>query len=356
MKVVDLFSGCGGISYGLEQQGFDVRIGIDIDNSAIATFSGNHDQSVGLAADINVLTGEEILSEAQTPRIDIVVGGPPCQGFSLSGARRHRDPRNKLYLSFIRLVEELSPRVVIIENVPGMVSLYKGAAHREVVANLSSLKYTVTHKVLRASDYGVPQHRRRVFYVGIKGKEFEFPSPTHIDPGENDLFKSGLPPMVTCAEAIGDLPLLQNDIGEAVQDYESLPENQYQVSMRSGSKDIRNHIAARHSERIKNIIRLVPAGKNYKSLPPHLRNTRNFHVAWTRFPDNTPAPTIDTGHRHHFHYKADRVPTVRECARIQSFPDRFTFLGNKTEQFRQVGNAVPPILATVLAAAIGDQL
>jgi DNA (cytosine-5)-methyltransferase 1 len=122
--------------------------------------------------------------------------------------------------------------------------------------------------------------------------------------------------------------------------------------MRKESRVVLNHIAATHSEKVRSIIALVPPGRNYRSLPEDLRNTRNFHVAWTRFPDNSPAPTIDTGHRHHFHYKENRVPTVRECARLQSFPDNFIFYGNKTQQFRQVGNAVPPLMAKALGEAL----
>ena len=119
--------------------------------------------------------------------------------------------------------------------------------------------------------------------------------------------------------------------------------------MRERSMNVHNHIAAAHSEKVKTIIALVPDGCNYKSLPEEYRNSRNFHVAWTRFASNKPAPTIDTGHRHHFHYKYNRIPTVRECARLQSFPDDFIFMGNKTQQFRQVGNAVPPLMAQAIA-------
>ena len=138
--------------------------------------------------------------------------------------------------------------------------------------------------------------------------------------------------------------------------YETPAQNDYQRIMRKQSQIVYNHVAANHSEKVKQIISLVPAGGNYKSLPKELQNTRNFHVAWTRFPDNRPAPTIDTGHRHHFHYKYNRVPTVRECARIQSFPDNFIFLGNKTQQFRQVGNAVPPLMAEAIANQINKLL
>ena len=149
--------------------------------------------------------------------------------------------------------------------------------------------------------------------------------------------------------ALSDLPPLVDELGTEIADYATPSLNSYQSLMRERSLKVYNHIAAAHSEKVKTIIAMVPDGCNYKSLPEEYRNSRNFHVAWTRFASNKPAPTIDTGHRHHFHYKYNRVPTVRECARLQSFPDDFIFLGNKTQQFRQVGNAVPPLMAQAIA-------
>ena len=152
--------------------------------------------------------------------------------------------------------------------------------------------------------------------------------------------------------ALSDLPPLVETLGEDPAEYETKPKNSYQKLMRSNSKKVRNHIAASHSDKVKHIISLVPDGGNYKDLPEEYKNSRNFHVAWTRFRSDKPAPTIDTGHRHHFHYKYNRVPTVRECARLQSFPDDFIFEGKKTQQFRQVGNAVPPLMAQAIAEAL----
>ena len=156
--------------------------------------------------------------------------------------------------------------------------------------------------------------------------------------------------------ALSDLPPLIDELGENTMQYASKPNNEYQKLMRKRSSVVRNHVAASHSKRVQEIISLVPDGGNYKDLPEEYAHTRNFHVAWTRFASNKPAPTIDTGHRHHFHYKYNRVPTVRECARLQSFPDDFIFLGNKTQQFRQVGNAVPPIMAQEIAKKVIETL
>lgn len=343
-NVVDLFCGCGGLSYGFEQSNFKTILGIDHDKAAINTFKLNHKQAATILKDIRNISDDEILSVINGQRVDVVVGGPPCQGLSLSGPRKLDDPRNQLYLSFIRIVNLLQPKCVLIENVPGMVSLFKGKIKNEIIKSLEEIGYTVNFQILKASEYGVPQHRRRVFFIGYKKNiEFQFPSPTHTEDT-----------MISTYDALHDLPLLENDIGKEVQDYILSPQNSYQALMREHSLNVYNHIAAKHSDAVKETIKLVPPGKNYKSLPEELRSTRKFNVAWTRFPDHAPSPTIDTGHRHHFHYSANRVPTVRECARLQSFPDHFIFLGNKTEQFRQVGNAVPPLLAFTLAQKIKE--
>ena len=240
-------------------------------------------------------------------------------------------------MSYIRLVEEIRPRAFVIENVPGLVGLFKGEVKDHIIQRLSALGYHVEYRIMCASDYGVPQSRKRVVFVGTRNGEqiFTYPA-TSKD-------------IVTCEMALSDLPPLTDSLGEEVQDYVCHPANKYQQIMRKKSDSVRNHIAATHSEHVRHIISLVPDGGNYKDLPEEYRSSRNFHVAWTRFASQKPAPTIDTGHRHHFHYKYNRVPTVRECARLQSFPDDFHFLGNKTQQFRQVGNAVPPLMAEKIA-------
>ena len=349
-NIVDLFCGCGGLSYGFEQEGFKTILGIDHDKAAIDTFKLNHPNAEAILGDIREVSDESVLNIIGGQTVDIVVGGPPCQGLSLSGPRKYEDPRNQLYLSFIRIVKLLKPKYVLIENVPGMVSLFKGKIKDEIVKSLEELGYTVNFEILKASNYGVPQNRRRVFFVGCLNKEvFEFPTITHTE--EVDLIHSK---MVSTYDAISDLPLLEDTLGESIQNYNSEASSDYQKKMRQGSEYIYNHVAAKHSQRVIDTIKLVPAGKNYKALPEELRNSRKFNVAWTRFPDHAPAPTIDTGHRHHFHYLANRVPTVRESARLQSFPDSFVFTGNKTEQFRQVGNAVPPMLAAAIARKIRD--
>ncbi len=351
LSVLDLFCGCGGLSHGFAQAGYDIALGIDNDKQAIETFRATHPNANSICCDIRQLSSGDLVSNLPKRGVDVVIGGPPCQGLSLSGSRKLNDDRNSLYKKFIDVVKMLNPKAVLIENVPGIASLYKGVVKDNILQSLQKLGYSVKFEILRASDFGVPQHRRRIFFVGLKDADFNFPMPTHFSDKEQSPSRQT---MITCHDAISDLPLLDEDLGSISQAYHVKPTNKYQALMRLNSSDIRNHIAAKHSDRIKKIISLVPAGGNYKTLPPKYRSTRNFHVAWTRFPDRQPAPTIDTGHRHHFHYSANRVPTVRECARLQSFPDSFVFVGNKTEQFRQVGNAVPPILAKALAESLKE--
>lgn len=341
-NAIDLFCGCGGLSFGFEEAGFKILLGIDNDKKALETFELNHKNAKTMCGDITEITYEDIREVIGDEQIDVIIGGPPCQGMSLSGPRKFDDPRNGLYLSYIRLVAEIQPKAFVIENVPGLVSLFKGKIKDNILERFEDLGYVMQYRILCAADYGVPQNRKRVVFVGVKDGTFNYP-----EVGNN---------VVTCEMALSDLPPLAETLGEDVQDYYTNATNCYQEEMRYKSDGVYNHIAANHSEKVKRIISMVPAGGNYKDLPEAYRNTRNFHVAWTRFPKDRPAPTIDTGHRHHFHYEFNRVPTVRECARIQSFPDRFIFIGNKTEQFRQVGNAVPPIMARAIAKKIIDNL
>lgn len=341
-NVLDLFCGCGGLSYGFETAGYNVILGIDNDKKALETFELNHKGAKSICGDITEIHSENIDAVTGGKTIDVIIGGPPCQGMSLSGPRKFDDPRNKLYLSYIRLVEEIKPKAFVIENVPGLVSLFGGQIKDSIVKRLSDLGYTVCYKILCSADYGVPQSRRRVVFVGLKDNVFEYPSP--------------LKNQVTCEMALSDLPALENELGTEEQNYGTPAQNDYQKLMRLRSDTVKNHIAATHSQKVRDIIALVPDGGNYKDLPEQYKNTRNFHVAWTRFNSQKPAPTIDTGHRHHFHYKYNRVPTVRECARLQSFPDDFVFLGNKTQQFRQVGNAVPPLMAQAIAEKLKEYI
>lgn len=336
MNVVDIFAGCGGLSNGFEQAGFKVLLGIDNDESASKTFLHNHKNAQYLLKDIRQVKLTDIKEKIGNKKIDVVIGGPPCQGFSLSGKRAFLDPRNSLYLEYFRIVDMLKPTVSIIENVPGLASLYDGKALESIKQEFTKRGYSVSHKILKADEYGVPQIRKRIVIVGTKGKEFEFSKPNKM--------------VVTLAEAISDLPTLNGN--ESAEKYDKNPINEYQKMMRKQSKNLHNHTGTSHSEKTKEIISLVPEGGNYKNLPKKFQGTRKVNIAWTRLDSSKPSLTIDTGHRHHFHPWEDRVPSVRESARIQSFSDDFIFLGSKTSQYKQVGNAVPPLLAKNIASQL----
>lgn len=339
LNVIDLFCGAGGLSKGFEDAGYNVVLGIDNDVAALKTFEKNHNKSKVLKADLSEKeTFNEIEKIIGLNKIDVVVGGPPCQGFSLSGPRNFDDERNKLYLAMIETVKRLQPKAFVIENVTGMARLYNGTVRAEIIKRFKKMGYTVNSEILCAADYGVPQMRKRLFFVGLKEKMFEFPLP-YLQPSE----------YVTCKEAISDLPERIEDIGEEIDVYTKEPESDYQIIMRNGATILYNHVATKHTEMVKKVIAMVPDGGNYKDLPPGVGTSRKFNEAWTRYNSNKPSKTIDTGHRNHFHYEYNRVPTIRENARLQSFKDDFIFLGNKTEQNRQVGNAVPPLLGYAIA-------
>lgn len=348
MNVLDMFSGCGGLSRGFQDAGFSVVLGIDNDEAALKTFRINHQGSVAHNIDLfseDAINQIEWLLEGQ--QLDVIVAGPPCQGFSLTGPRNFDDPRNKLYLRVFDAVERFRPKAFVIENVRGMASLYKGQVRDEIINRFSKLGYTVTYRVVCAADYGVPQLRHRLVFVGLRYEygQFEFP-PSYLDPEH----------YIGCYAAIGDLPSRECDLGVDVDYYSVAPFTEYQRMMRGSNSILYNHVATNHTELVKSVIAMVPPGGNHKDLPKGVGNTRNFNVAWTRYHPDRPSNTIDTGHRNHFHYKWNRVPTIREFARLQSFPDDFVFCGTKTQQNRQVGNAVPPLLGKAIAIQLKKYL
>ena len=334
LKVLDLFSGCGGLSFGFGMQNFEIVAGIDNWQEALITFEKNHKGAKGILVDLSNAAAVKNLIK-NIGHIDVIVGGPPCQGFSISGKRNPNDPRNTLYKNFVELLKELKPAAFLMENVPNLVAMDKGKIKNKIIKDFSNMGYKVSHQILLASDYGVPQNRKRVVFVGLKnGKKFIFPTPTHSKK------------KITIQEAISDLSEKTTKDGTP---YSIAPRSEYQERMRKESNGLYNHEETLHTEKTKSIINLVPDGGNYKDLPEKYKNTRKVNIAWTRFSSKKPSLTIDTGHNHHFHYKYNRVPTARESARIQSFPDNFIFMGKKNDQLKQIGNAVPPLLAEAIA-------
>lgn len=346
--VIDLFSGAGGLSKGFLDAGYEVLLGIDNDMAALSTFEFNHNGAKALSLDLSDKKAfKEIEESIGNREIDVIVAGPPCQGFSLSGPRNFDDERNKLYLAVIKAVKTFKPKAFIIENVPGMATLYNGEVKEEILKRFKRLGYNIECKILCAADYGVPQMRKRLIFMGVRkdvGNPY-FPEP---------LFDESS--YVTCRDAIEDLPSRETEIGKDIDEYIAPPKTQYQKKMRGACTVLHNHVGTNHTKLVKDTIALVPEGGNYKDLPDGWGQSRKFNEAWTRYDGYKPSKTIDTGHRNHFHYRYNRVPTVRENARLQSFPDDFVFLGTKTQQYRQVGNAVPPLLGFVLANELLDIL
>ena len=343
-NAIDLFCGAGGLSLGFQQAGFNIIVGVDNEQAALDTFVFNHKGAIGLNADLSKQETFDLISKtAGNRKIDVIIAGPPCQGFSLTGPRNFDDPRNKLYLAVIEMVKQYNPKGFIVENVPGMANMYKGQVKDEVLRRFTEMGYNVDCRILKACDYGVPQMRKRLVFMGVRKDigEPHFPEPTFGPETER--------PYRTCRDAISDLPTRVNNLGQNEDEYEKPAETEYQILMRKNCSILYNHIATDHKQFVKDTIALVPEGGNYKDLPEGVGESRNFHMAWTRLNGNMPARTVDTGHRNLFHYELNRVPTVRESARIQSFPDDFVFKGTRTKQDRQVGNAVPPLLGQVLA-------
>jgi len=338
IQAIDLFSGCGGLSFGFQNAGIHTSLAVDNWPDALSTFKNNHPNSKTELFDLgskNLKPLINSLSDAQ-----IVFGGPPCQGFSISGKRDPNDPRNLLYKGFYEVVAEVRPKIFVMENVPNLASMDGGRLISEIESDFKSLGYNLSRKILLASDYGVPQNRKRLFLVGTQSSNnFEFPS------GRTSMAED----KITCLDALSDLP--ENSMQDGVA-YSSGPNSEYQKLMRKNSTGIFNHTITQHSSKTTEIISLVPDGGNYKDLPQELQSTRKVNIAWTRYSSKKPSLTIDTGHRHHFHYSYNRIPTVRESARLQSFPDTFIFEGSKTSQYKQVGNAVPPLLANAIGTAI----
>ncbi len=341
---IDLFCGCGGLSKGFELAGFEIVGGIDFNAAAIRTFNRNFKNGKGICCDILNADKKFILEQFDDlKKVDVIIGGPPCQGFS--SANRYNkegdDPRNKLFFEFMKFVDIAKPKVVVIENVRGIVTNNGGYAKDRIKELFEERGYLVSHKILDASMHGVPQKRLRNFFVMTKNELFDF-----------SVLQTFEKP-ITVAEAIADLYAFDDN-----QPYrEPKKKNPYLSYLRSGVVGLSNHDVRYPAEIVQKRISFVKQGHNWQDVPDELwptqRNNRHSS-AYKRLAENMPSVTIDTGNNHsnYFHPLYNRIPTVREAARLQSFPDGFEFLGNRSEQYRQVGNAVPPLLAKVIADEI----
>ena len=339
-KIIDLFCGCGGLSRGFEMAGFEIAVAVDMWKDAVVTYNHNHQGKVAICDDIGNLDDKYLEEIMQKGEVIGVIGGPPCQGYSTVGTRDVNDPRNHLYLEYCRVVEKVKPEFFVIENVKGLLTLGGGSFKEDIVDRFEKLGYKVKYKILNAADYGIPQNRRRVFFVGMKNDKFNFPMVKDYK--------------VTTNDALSDLPSLENQSESC--NYISEPQNDYQKKMREHSDKVMNHQATKHTEQTKKIIGMIKDGGKISELPEEYWSIRKYNKAFERMLSTGQSNTIDTGHRNYFHYKENRIPSVRESARIQSFPDEFEVLGSKTSQYKQIGNAVPPLLAYEIATAIKNNL
>jgi DNA (cytosine-5)-methyltransferase 1 len=381
---LDLFCGAGGITEGFRQAGFDCLYGNDLAEWAIRTFAENHPSAVADASPIERVNPSAVRRSLglQKGELDVLVGGPPCQGFSINAPERFlEDERNALFRHYIRFLDEFEPTSFVLENVPGMLSLAKGAVFDLILSEFQRRKYAVSVKILFAAQYGVPQQRWRLILLGTRGKTpLMHPEPTHYAVGTANFTGSRrltyrlepgdaghLEPAITVHEAIADLPRLRMGEGSEVLEYDQPPHSNYAKAMRSDDGVTYNHVGARLSKQNVERMRHIPPGGSWRDIPHDLlpagmqRARRSDHTKrYGRLRSDGLAATIMTKCDPHwgpvFLPDQDRSLTVREAARLQSFPDSYRFLGPRVAQYEQVGNAVPVLLAKAIACAIRDQV
>ena len=355
---IDLFCGAGGLSEGFRQAGFGVLAGNDIDEAAGQTYSATHLDATFIPGPIQDLSASKLLGASGLAKgdLDCLIGGPPCQAFSVYNHQRGmHDGRSQLFREYLRLVDGLSPKWIVMENVMGILSAGGGEAVRAIRDGLEGLGYRIEMQILKAEEYGVPQERRRVLFLGNRrGTPIVWPETTH---------GKGKANFVTIKDAIGDLPSLKNGEAKAPMAYTKAPGSDYQRELRSRSALVVNHSAPRLSainlERMKHI----PAGGSWRDIPVDLlpegmkrarrcdHTKRYGRMKWDGL-SCTILTKCDVHWGAYIHPSQDRAISVREAARIQSFPDWFQFEGSMTDQYVQVGNAVPPVLGRSIARSI----
>ena len=350
-RILDLFCGAGGMSYGMHKNGhFITKVALDINDKLAQTFKKNISDAELVIGDIkDDDIKKRIINLSKQYKINMIIGGPPCQGFSLKGKKLGLDdPRNFLFIEYLHLVEELKPDVFVIENVKSLMSTSNGWFKNQIINEINRLGYEVSVGVVKASDYGVPQTRERVIFLCSREKKIPLP-------------KSTVKTSVTVRDAIEDLAYLNSNEGDFEQDYITVAKSNYQKLMRSGSKKLYNHKASNHSKMAIHKLSMIPPEKGKECLPDSLLGKQKFNSTWGRLRWDEPSPTIDTrfdaaSNGTNNHPFLNRSITPREAARIQSFDDNFIFYGNKVDIRTQIGNAVPPLMAKAIADQIYNSM
>jgi DNA (cytosine-5)-methyltransferase 1 len=363
---VDLFCGCGGISCGLQLAGFRILAGSDIEDSYRQTFAHNFRDAQCLGQDLSETSPSEFMKLVGIERgqLDLLAGGPPCQGFSKNVPRSLRSAEstnNRLVTTYLDYCEAIQPKLILMENVAEMRNGFDQQYTEEIERRLTDAGYAISSFVFNAADYGIPQRRRRAFFLGNRcGLEFVVPPPTHFRRGdETDLF--ALPNHVTVWEAIGDLCSLEHGKGDPISTYVSAPQSDFQKMVRGSLEAVSNHQARRlQDKQYQRLASLLP-GQGIKDLPDHLRPKGGYSGAYGRLTKDMIAPTITRwvfhpGSGRWGHPIDIRTLTIREAARIQGFPDWFEFIGSFTEMAGQIGNAVPPFLVKAIAESMQHQI
>lgn len=377
---IDLFCGAGGITEGFRRAGFSCFYGNDINHWAVETFRANHPNTTADNRPIELVDPAALRRSLglRQGQLDVLVGGPPCQGFSINAPDRFlEDPRNSLFRHYVRFLDEFQPKTLLIENVPGMLSLGGGVIFEQILQALREHGYQVHARVLFAAHYGVPQERWRTIILGSRfSSPPAHPTPTHYATARAN-FKGGktmtfrlmpleetvLPPAVTVGEAIGDLPRLAMGEGGEIVAYDRLAKSKYAQSMRGGGAVTFNHFASNLAPQNVERMKYVKPGGSWRDIPHHLlplgmqRARKSDHTKrYGRLRTGGLAGTVLTKCDPHwgavFLPDQDRALTVREAARIQSFPDSYKFLGPRIAQYEQVGNAVPVLMAEAIAREI----
>lgn len=379
---IDLFCGAGGITEGFRQAGYRCLYGNDIMSEAIETFSHNHPEAIAdngpvEEVDPSVVRKKLGLAEGE---LDVLVGGPPCQGFSINAPERFLDdPRNKLFKHYVKFVAEFLPKTIVLENVPGMAQLGDGKVLRQITSELTKLGYKLTVKILFAAHYGVPQERWRLIVLGSRTHVLQHPEPTHFATGRTN-FRRGemifqlteedrtrLLPCTTVADAIEDLPRLEMGEGSEEVGYTHDAKSDFARKIRSQENVTFNHFAAKLGKQNQERMKHVPPGGSWRDIPHDLlpkgmqRARRSDHTKrYGRLLANGLSGTVLTKCDPHwgtvFLPDQDRTLTVREAARFQSFPDSYRILGSRVSQYEQVGNAVPVLMARAIAMKLRESL